>query len=152
RCERSADGILLSYLRRSSVHGNHRTFSLADHPWDSPEPSYDSPKPMKLSGMRRVLVAIAILGTTTTNAEERAVQLAGMKVTVWSQKVDNVTAQPVIVFSHGFHGCATQSRFLMEALASAGYLVLAPNHRDATCNGGPAHWLDQPQIGFRKPE
>ena len=40
----------------------------------------------------------------------------------------------------------------MEALASAGYLVLAPNHRDATCNGGDAHWLEQPQTGFSNPE
>jgi pimeloyl-ACP methyl ester carboxylesterase len=40
----------------------------------------------------------------------------------------------------------------MKALASAGYLVLAPNHRDATCNGGHAHWLEQPQVSFWKPE
>jgi pimeloyl-ACP methyl ester carboxylesterase len=107
---------------------------------------------MKLRRIVRVLVVLVILGAPTTNAEERAVELAGMKVTLWSEKTDNVSAQPVIVFSHGFHGCATQSRFLMEALASAGYLVLAPNHRDATCNGGHAHWLEQPQTAFGKPE
>ena len=39
----------------------------------------------------------------------------------------------MIVFSHGFLGCATQSRFLMEAFAKAGYTVFAPNHRDALC-------------------
>jgi predicted dienelactone hydrolase len=38
-----------------------------------------------------------------------------------------------VLFSHGFGGCNTQSTFLMEALAEAGYLVLAPNHDDAHC-------------------
>jgi predicted dienelactone hydrolase len=100
----------------------------------------------------QILAALVIVGASTTKAEERAVQLAGINLAVWSQTVDDVSAQPVILFSHGFHGCATQSRFLMEALASAGYLVLAPNHRDATCNGGDAHWLEQPQRGFSNPE
>src|SRR5436309_9521092 len=107
---------------------------------------------MKLRRIARLLLALGTFGAGSANAEERGVQLAGMNVTVWSQKTDDVTGQPVIVFSHGFHGCATQSRFLMEAFASAGYLVLAPNHRDATCSGGPAHWLDPPQTAFRKPE
>lgn len=40
---------------------------------------------------------------------------------------------PVVLFSHGFTGCNTQSVFLMQALAGAGYLVLAPNHKDAAC-------------------
>jgi predicted dienelactone hydrolase len=40
---------------------------------------------------------------------------------------------PLVLFSHGFTGCDTQSIFLMEALAEAGYFVLAPNHHDAVC-------------------
>jgi pimeloyl-ACP methyl ester carboxylesterase len=99
-----------------------------------------------------VVVTLLIVGATKTRGEERAIQLAGINVTVWAQKVDDVHGQPVLIFSHGFHACATQSRFLMVALVEAGYLVLAPNHRDATCNGGHAHWFDQPQIGFWKPE
>ena len=77
-----------------------------------------------------------LLGTPTAQAVEQSVTLAGMNVTVWSQEMDQTIKQPVIIFSHGFHGCATQSRFLMEAFASAGYLVFAPNHQDATCHGG----------------
>jgi pimeloyl-ACP methyl ester carboxylesterase len=100
----------------------------------------------------RVVVSIVVLGATSTIAEERALRLAGIDVKVWSQTIDDVHGQPVVVFSHGFHGCATQSRFLMEALAAAGYLVLAPNHRDATCNGGHGHWFEQPQMGFWKPQ
>jgi predicted dienelactone hydrolase len=40
---------------------------------------------------------------------------------------------PLIVFSHGFGGCAQQSRTLTQALAGAGYAVLAPNHKDKGC-------------------
>jgi predicted dienelactone hydrolase len=43
---------------------------------------------------------------------------------------------PVILFSHGLGGCGTQSRFLTEALAEHGYVVLAPDHADARCGGG----------------
>src|SRR3954471_10417837 len=40
---------------------------------------------------------------------------------------------PLILFSHGFGGCAQQSNSLTQALADAGYAVLAPNHRDQGC-------------------
>ena len=40
---------------------------------------------------------------------------------------------PLILFSHGFGGCAQQSHTLTQALADAGYAVLAPNHRDEGC-------------------
>jgi predicted dienelactone hydrolase len=36
----------------------------------------------------------------------------------------------------------------MTALASAGYLVVAPNHRDATGNGGSARWIDWQRFGL----
>src|SRR3954469_25672419 len=40
---------------------------------------------------------------------------------------------PLILFSHGFGGCAQQSYSLTKALAAAGYAVLAPNHKDEGC-------------------
>lgn len=40
---------------------------------------------------------------------------------------------PLILFSHGFGGCAQQSFSLTQALADAGYAVLAPNHKDEGC-------------------
>jgi dipeptidyl aminopeptidase/acylaminoacyl peptidase len=40
----------------------------------------------------------------------------------------------------------------MIALASAGYVVVAPNHRDAISNGGSARWIDRPEQNFGKPE
>jgi pimeloyl-ACP methyl ester carboxylesterase len=97
-----------------------------------------------------LLVIAGLLVTGAAEAAEEAVMLAGMKVTVWSEETPTPTKEPVIIFSHGFHGCATQSRFLMEAFASAGYLVFAPNHRDATCDGGRD--LGGPKVAFRRPE
>ena len=40
---------------------------------------------------------------------------------------------PLILFSHGFGGCAQQSNSLTKALAAAGYAIVAPNHRDEGC-------------------
>ena len=39
---------------------------------------------------------------------------------------------PLVVFSHGFGGCGLQSIFFTEELARHGYVVAAPDHRDAT--------------------
>ena len=105
--------------------------------------------------IRRVQSVIALLAVvlfTAVNAQaaEQSLTIAGMNVFVWSN--DASRPQAVIVFSHGFHGCATQSRFLMEAFASAGYIVFAPNHRDAVCRGGNAHWSDKSAIPFQRPE
>jgi pimeloyl-ACP methyl ester carboxylesterase len=96
------------------------------------------------------LAAAALFAAANVQAAEQSVTLAGMNVFVWSN--DAPHAQAVIVFSHGFHGCATQSRFLMEAFASAGYIVFAPNHRDAVCRGGNARWSDKPATLFQRPE
>lgn len=69
--------------------------------------------------------------------------IAGLNVAVW-QPV-NPQPAPLVIFSHGFHGMNTQSIFLMNALANAGYLVVAPNHRDAISYG-----VSQKQLGFSK--
>jgi len=52
-------------------------------------------------------------------------------------------AYPMVVFSHGFGGCGTQSLFLTESLARAGYLVVAPDHKDAGCK------VDRPRENVR---
>jgi predicted dienelactone hydrolase len=62
------------------------------------------------------------------------VDMAGRDIAVWKPAGATPPAGfPVVIFSHGFTGCNTQSAFLMEALARAGYLVVAPNHADAGC-------------------
>ena len=100
-----------------------------------------------------ILSVMALLVCVTAGrADEQKVKLGGLDVTVWSQNAGKAVNQPVIIFSHGFHGCATQSRFLMEAFASSGYIVFAPNHRDAVCNNGKAHWYSRSKVPLRKPE
>lgn len=41
---------------------------------------------------------------------------------------------PLILFSHGLGGCGTQSIFFTEELARHGYVVAAPDHKDALCS------------------
>jgi predicted dienelactone hydrolase len=68
------------------------------------------------------------------------ISAGGRDVAVWKPAGAAPEAgSPLVVFSHGFGGCNTQSAFLMEALANAGYLVVAPNHADASCGSAHAH-------------
>ena len=108
--------------------------------------------------MKRLIglwVAIGFFPTTacaSAQVSEETISLGGLQVTVWSQTATTSAPQPVVLFSHGFHGCSTQSTFLMKALASDGFLVFAPNHADATCNGGTAKWSDPPPVPFIDPQ
>lgn len=43
---------------------------------------------------------------------------------------------PLVLFSHGWGGCGTQSIFITEELARGGYVVAAPDHADAACTSG----------------
>jgi predicted dienelactone hydrolase len=78
------------------------------------------------------------------------IQVAGLEVAVWLPKPETPGPWPVIIFSHGFHGCSTQSTFLMKALAEDGYAVFAPNHKDAACKNFRA-WFRRPEAPFRDP-
>jgi predicted dienelactone hydrolase len=78
-------------------------------------------------------------------------QIAGLDVAVWLPDPASAGPWPVIVFSHGFHGCNTQSTFLTAALAQAGYAVFAPNHHDAACHDLRA-WAERPDVSFGDPE
>ncbi len=83
----------------------------------------------------------------------RVATLAGLRVAIWyptqatpapyaySDGFSGVVARdaapgcgrlPLVVFSHGLGGCGTQSLFFTEELARHGYVVAAPDHRDAT--------------------
>jgi predicted dienelactone hydrolase len=86
------------------------------------------------------------------SGDAEKVKVAGLDVAVWRPESDG--AAPLIVFSHGFTGCNTQSIFLMEALADAGYLVVAPNHQDAQCEGRGrgGRGLMRPEEPFRNAE
>jgi len=99
-----------------------------------------------------LIIMTVLMCFGTARSAEQSIKIGGLDVVVWSQEAGHDVKQPVILFSHGFHGCATQSRFLMEAFASAGYIVFAPNHHDAVCHGGTAHWFSKSKAPLRKPE
>jgi len=83
-------------------------------------------------------------GRNQSDSAEK-INMAGLNVAVW-QPANNSKPAPLVIFSHGFHGMNTQSIFLMKALASDGYLVMAPNHRDAMMGGGGEF---KPEVSFK---
>lgn len=58
----------------------------------------------------------------------------------------------LVIFSHAFGGCGTQSLFFTEELARQGYIVAAPDHRDALCSvdgTGSLHFIKSEQSFFK---
>jgi len=104
---------------------------------------------MKLRLLSLFLV-VAICGhAANPPSTESHITIAGRDVAMWKAAgAAPASGFPLIVFSHGFGGCNTQSVFLMEALARAGYFVLAPNHHDAGCGTG-RHGFSRPEEPFR---
>lgn len=93
-------------------------------------------------------------GSWRGGATERALEttadvtvIAGMQVAIWSPP-ESYEEAPLVIFSHGFGGCKTQSSFLMEALAANGFIVAAPDHKDASC-GNIAGGIHRPAEKFR---
>ncbi len=78
------------------------------------------------------------------------IMLGGVETVLWLP-TDTRALASLVVFSHGFKGCATQSTFLTKALAKNGYIVAAPNHQDASCVKGGERVL-QSQASFASPE
>ncbi|HEY6419047.1 MAG TPA: alpha/beta fold hydrolase [Candidatus Binataceae bacterium] len=104
-----------------------------------------------------LLVTLMMLAVAApTFAAEKAaapqmLQIAGLEVAAWLPESGTPGPWPIIIFSHGFHGCATQSTFLTDALARSGYAVFAPNHHDAACKNLRA-WFNRPAAPFREPK
>lgn len=73
-------------------------------------------------------------------------QIGGINVAVWKPQQTEGKA-PLVIFSHGFGGSSTQSVFLMEALAQSGYIVIAPDHKDA--HGSPETHF-RPAVSFKQ--
>ena len=74
--------------------------------------------------------------------------LAGISCSIWKPKTPG--PWPLVIFSHGFHGSSRQSTFLTVALAEHGYLVVAPNHRDAYRFAAANSGLQAPQASFAR--
>jgi len=98
-----------------------------------------------------VLILLASLATAAVaRASDMLSTDKALKFLVWLPSgfaAAPAHSVPLILFSHGYGGCAEQSRFLTEALSGAGYAVAAPNHADARCGGG-ARQMNAP--AFRK--
>ncbi len=67
--------------------------------------------------------------------------VAGLRVAFWMPpqgRLARSARHPLVLFSHGFGGCSTQSGYLMRAFAGQGFVVAAPDHRDEQCGAaGP---------------
>lgn len=79
------------------------------------------------NGLRSLLKNVRSYGDLFSTQE-----IAGLNVSIWAPK--NKEKYPLIIFSHGFRGCSTQSSFLTETLAEDGYIIVAPNHKDSACS------------------
>lgn len=100
---------------------------------------------------RLASILLCLLQASCASRNVEHANIAGRDVAVWLPKgAARATGYPSIVFSHGFSGCNTQSIFLMEALAGAGYLVLAPNHQDARCGSAVRRGMELPSESFSK--
>lgn len=100
--------------------------------------------------MRFTAIALLALALSPrAGAQDRIVSLAGREVAVWDAKGTGASRAPVLLFSHGFGGCATGSRFLKTTLAARGYWVFAPRHADARC-GAPGP-VAPPSVPFGRP-
>lgn len=102
----------------------------------------------------RTLILALCLAASTVAAQEKDATIAGRRVIVWEPAASAAGRRPLVVFSHGFSGCAGQSKFLTRKLAEAGYWVVAPNHQDARCGGERRSRgrIRRPEEPFRSPE
>jgi len=89
-----------------------------------------------------LIAAWSGLSHTASAAAPQKLNIAGLEVAAWLPE----SPGPVLVFSHAFSGCNTQSSYLMEALAEGGYAVFAPNHRDSAC--AAMMWPMRPEAPF----
>jgi predicted dienelactone hydrolase len=77
-------------------------------------------------------------------------KIAGREVSIWEDNSEMSGGKPLLIFSHGFKGCSTQSTTIMKAIAHSGFIVIAPNHLDASCNKEKKSTSNAPS--FSKPD
>ncbi len=78
---------------------------------------------------------LAVSGPAVATTVPEITRIAGLDVAVWRPAGDG-GKHPLILFSHGWSGCKTQSGHLMAAFAAQGMLVMAPDHADNGCVSG----------------
>jgi predicted dienelactone hydrolase len=96
--------------------------------------------------LRRLVGAIGaaacLAAMPAVAASEESARIGGVDAVVWRPPVSTPGRSAVVIFSHALYLCPTQSRYLMEVLADAGYLVIAPRHTDSGCSTSvwPSYW------------
>lgn len=83
-----------------------------------------------------MVVSSATAKAQTANGPDLTDKVGTLEVAFWLPSPGSDPA-PLVLFSHGFHGCNTQSKYLMRALAQNGFVVAAPNHQDNRCGQPP---------------
>lgn len=104
-------------------------------------------EPPRGAAIKDRLAARAAERAAPKKAPDETRVLDGRTVAIW--KTPYSGKAPLILFSHGFGGCETQSSNLMKTLAEAGYYVVAARHRDARCGAGGGQ---VPEEKFSEPE
>lgn len=125
-------------------------------PWTAAAFGQESPRGILLGRLRDRLNGVENHGTPATPPPApqlvSAIRIAGLEVAVWRPPQPQRGRVPLVIFSHGFHGDATQSTFLTKALAAHGYLVLAPNHKDALRDSSEDRASWRPEVAFTRPD
>jgi predicted dienelactone hydrolase len=93
-----------------------------------------------------LLLMCTVGGRQGYAAEPQSFNIAGINVAAWipTGTSESPAGRPVIIVSHGFHECNTDSK-LAEVLSAAGYAVFAPSHHDVSCSI-LSKWFQLPQI------
>jgi predicted dienelactone hydrolase len=109
---------------------------------------------LTLEGARRIAVWYPAAGVEAERAYARSAHGFVGRV-AHDASPARCTALPLVVFSHGFGGCGLQSIFFTEELARHGYVVAAPDHKDAAMcaiNEESVGSLRAPDAPFQAPK
>src|SRR5258708_3056475 len=95
-----------------------------------------------MKAFTRLLVLVGVSLASIAGAQQ-STTVATRSLVIWRPPA--TPGAPIVVFSQGSGGCATQSTFLTEALARHGYFVVAPNHKE--CRVFTRTWAGTRQLG-----
>lgn len=103
--------------------------------------------------MRYLIILLCLCFFSSVHAQETstAMQTAdvdGKHIYYWSPLSQRKA--PLVIFSHGYGGCAENIKFLAQALAEDGFWVAAINHKDNGCSSRKA-MLKKPDASFASP-
>ncbi len=99
-----------------------------------------------LAGALALVAALDVSAAAGGETVTERIEIAGLSVVVW--RPPDGGPYPLVVFSHGFTACADQAPLLGELIAAAGYVIVAPEHRDSSCAG---RGYAPPEAPFGKP-